>query len=178
MRDPEVAGRYAEALYSLARDEGVLDRVGRDLALLRSLWNAIPEFARFLEHPLVAVEEKERFLERALGEMVHPYTLNFLRLLARKKRLGYLPLIHRAFLKVAEKEGLLVSVLIRSAMPLAEGEVSRLRAALERALGKPVVLEVEEAPELLAGAELRVLGRRYDLSLLGRLQALAAELKG
>ena len=34
------------------------------------------------------------------------------------------------------------------------------------------------APELIAGGELWVRGRRYDLSLRGRLQALAEELKG
>ena len=178
MKDPEVAERYAEALHSLAKEEGALDRVGRDLALLRELWNSLPGFARFLEHPLVPVELKEGFLDRALTGLVHPYTLNFLKLLARKKRLDYLPLIQRAYLKVAEKEGRLVSVLVRTAMPLTEDEVSRLREALERALGKPVVLEAEEAPELLAGAELRLLGQRFDLSVAGRLQALAAELKG
>ncbi|MCD6541136.1 ATP synthase F1 subunit delta [Candidatus Bipolaricaulota bacterium] len=178
MRDPEVAERYAEALYSLAREEGILDRVGEELSRLRALWDSLPEFARFLQHPLIPVELKEGFFDRAFGGRFHPYTLNFLKLLARKKRLGYLPLIQRAFLKVAEKEGRLISATVRSAMPLSEEELSRLRGALEKALGKPVALETEEAPELLAGAEVRLLGRRFDLSLLGRLQALAAELKG
>lgn len=178
MRDPEVAERYAEAIYGLAREEGVLDRVGRDLSHLRELWNTLPGFARFLEHPLIPAGEKEGFFDRAFGGRLHPYTLNLLKLLARKKRLGYLPLIQRAFLKVAEKEGRLVSVLVRTAMPITEEELSRLRDALERALGKPVVIEVEEAPELLAGAELRLRGRRFDLSVRGRLEALAAELKG
>ncbi|MGY4706838.1 ATP synthase F1 subunit delta [Candidatus Bipolaricaulota sp. J31] len=178
MKDPEVAERYAEALYGLAREEGILDRVGEDLALLGALWNKLPDFARFLEHPLIPVGLKEEFFERALKGLIHPYTLNFLKLLAHKKRLAYLPLIQRAFLKVAEKEGRLVSVLIKSAMPLTEKETAKIRAALEKALGKPVVLEVEEAPELLAGVELRLLGQRLDLSVMGRLQALAAELKG
>ncbi|NOX45077.1 MAG: ATP synthase F1 subunit delta [Caldiserica bacterium] len=178
MKDPEIAERYAEALHSLAQEEGILDRVGEDLSLLRALWDSLPEFARFLRHPLVPVELKERFFDRAFGGRFHPYTLNFLKLLARKKRLDYLPLIQRAFLKVAEKKGLLVSVLVRTAMPLAQEERARLKGALEVALGKPVVLDVEEAPELIAGAELRLLGRRFDLSILGRLQALAVELKG
>ena len=178
MKDPEAAERYAEALYSLAQEEGILDRVGDDLAALRALWQTIPEFSRFLVHPLVPVELKEEFLQRALADAVHPYTLNFLKLLAHKKRLDYLPLIQRAFLKAAEKRGRLVSALVRSAMPLRKENVEKVRKALESALGKPVVLEVEEVPELLAGAELRLLGKRYDLSLLGRLQALAAELKG
>jgi F-type H+-transporting ATPase subunit delta len=178
MREVEVAERYAEALYSLAQDEGILDRVGQDLALLRELWNSLPELARFLEHPLVPAKSKEEFFDHALADTLHPYTLNFLKLLARKKRLDYLPLIQRAYLKVAEKEGRLVSVLVRAALPLVEEEFARLRETLEKALGKPVVLEVEEVPELIAGAEIRLLGRRYDLSLSGRLQALAAELKG
>jgi F-type H+-transporting ATPase subunit delta len=178
MKDPEVAERYAEALYSLAQEEGILDRVGDDLAALQALWQTIPEFAQFLVHPLVPVELKQEFIQRALKDHLHPYTLNFLKLLAHKKRLDYLPLIQRAFLKVAEKRGRLVSALVRSAMPLSETDVAKVRKALESVLGKPVVLEVEEAPELLAGAELRLLGRRFDLSLLGRLQALAAELKG
>ncbi len=178
MKDLELAERYAEALHDVAREAGALDRVGRDLAAVAELWRGIPDLGLFLEHPLVPVELKEKFIVKAFSDELHPYTINFLRLLARKKRLGYLLLILEAFLKVSEKEGELISATLRSAMPLEKRDIERIKGALERALGKPVVLEVEMAPELIAGGELWVRGRRYDLSLRGRLQALAEELKG
>jgi len=177
MKDLELAERYAEALHEVAREAGVLDQVGQDLAAMAELWRELPDFKLFLEHPLVPVELKDEFIVRAFSGKIHPYTLNFLRLLAQRKRLGYLPLIREAFLKVSEKKGELVSATLRSAMPLDEREIRRIKEALERALEKPVVLEVEVVPELIAGGELWVKGRRYDLSLRGRLQALAEELK-
>lgn len=178
MRDPEVAERYAEALYEIASEEGLFEEIGGDLSFLVGLWRSIPELPPFLEHPLIPVEEKERFFERALGGKLHPYTLNFLRLLARKGRLGYLPLIQRAFLKEAEKGGRVVSALLRTARPVDEQELEGIKGALEGATGRPVVLETELAPELLAGAELWVGGKRYDHSLRRRLEALAEALEG
>jgi len=178
MPESAVAQRYAEALYELASSEGIEDRIGADLALIGRLWRAIPELSPFLTHPLIPAEEKERLLTQALRDSLHPYTLNLLRLLVRKKRAGLLPEIESAFLKAAEEHGKLVHILIRTARPIPENELQRLKVRLEEVLKKPVALTVEEVPELLAGAELVVGGRRLDASLRGRLARLAASLRG
>lgn len=172
-----IAGRYAQALYEVAEEEGLEDRIGAELARLASLWEALPELAGFLTHPKVPPREKERLM-KSLGQGMHPYVQNLLVLLVKKGRAGLLPAIGEGFLKAAEEQGKLVHVVLRSAQEVPAGELSALRGRLEGLLKKPVAISVERAPELLAGAELRVRGRRLDASVRGRLARLSAGLKG
>ncbi len=177
MVDETVAKRYAQALYEVASAEGLADQIGADLARVGQLWRRLPELARFLAHPLIGREEKERLVE-TLGGDLHPYTVNLLRLLVRKGRAELLPAIEGAYLSAAEEAGKLVHVVLRTAREVPTEELEELRAKLEEALGRPVALTVEEAPELLAGGELLVRGRKLDASARGRLVRLAAGLRG
>lgn len=177
MPDSAVAKRYAEALYEVASAEGLEDRIGAELAELGRLWRGLPELPRFLDHPLIGVEEKEGFLEE-LGCDLHPHTLNLLKLLVRKRRTGLFPAIREEFLTAAEEAGKLVHVTLRTARGVSPAELSALREKLEQALQRPVAIAVEEAPELLAGGELRIRGRRLDASARGRLARLVAGLRG
>jgi len=172
-----VAKRYAQALYEIASAEGLEDRIGADLARVSQLWRELPELARFLAHPLIGREEKERLVE-ALGRDFHPYTVNLLRLLVRKGRAELVPAIGGAYLSAAEEAGKLVHVVLRTAGEVPAPELEGLRAKLEEGLGRPVALTVEEAPELLAGGELSIRGRRLDASVRGRLVRLTAGLRG
>jgi F-type H+-transporting ATPase subunit delta len=176
MPEEEIAQRYAEALYELAEAEGLEERIGEDLARLSELW--LPELELFLAHPRIPAEVGEDLLLRTLAGQVHPYTLNLLRLMVRKGRAGLVPLVRENFLRSAEARGKLTHVRLRSARPLSQAEVAKLRAHLEKALGTRVILWTEEDPELLAGVELLVRGRRLDASLWGRLGRLAAGLRG
>ena len=177
MPENAVAKRYAEALYEVASAEGLEDRIGAELAELGRLWQKLPELPQFLAHPLIGVEEKERVLQK-LGRDLHSYTLNLLRLLVRKRRTGLFPAIRGEFLTAAEEAGKLIHVILRTAREVTPEELSALREKLERVWQRPVALTVEQAPELLAGAELLIRGRRLDASARGRLARLVAGLRG
>lgn len=177
MPEEALAKRYAEALYEVASAEDLEDRIGAELTELERLWRELPELGPFLTHPLIPEEEKERLLD-ALGDFLHPYTLNLVRLMVRKGRAALLPEIQRAYLKTAEEQGRIVYVLLRSSREVPRAELEALKRRLEEALGKKVALTVEEAPELIAGAELVIKGRRLDASLRGRLARLSAGLRG
>ena len=68
------------------------------------------------------------------------------------------------------------AILVRTAVPLAPEQRSRLQSLLEQRFGpgRPVNFEVD--PELLGGVWLRVGDRIVDGSLRGRLQALRQQL--
>jgi F-type H+-transporting ATPase subunit delta len=178
MVETRVAHRYAQALYELATAEGLEGQLGEQLAQLEALWESIPELPKFLAHPLIAARDKEEFIKQTLADFLHPYLVNLLCLLVRKKRVLLLPEIWREFLKAAEEQGQLVYILLRVARPVPAEELDRLRERLQEVLHRRVAMVVEEAPELLAGAELVIKGRRLDASLRGRLARLAAALKG
>lgn len=169
--------KYAQALLEVAREVQAERRIAEDLAFVGEILRAIPELLLFLAHPRVAPEGKEAVLAE-LKEKIHPYTLNLLRLLVRHGRAGLLPKLSSAYYAALEKMGGPVYVLVRTAQPLSPELQERLRARLEEALGREVALEEELRPELLAGVELVISGRRLDASLRGRLERLRRALGG
>lgn len=175
---PRAVQPYAAALYEAAQKIGEQEHVGVALAELAELWEQTPELRTFLTHPRVPTEAKEQFLTEALGDVLHVYIVNTLRLMARRGRAALLPNLRDAFLRAAEEQGRLVRAILRTARSVSPEHLEMLRTQLQESTGRPVVLEVEQAPELLAGAELEVAGRRLDASMHGRLSRLAEELKG
>lgn len=177
MREEPLAERYAKALLAASQEGGAADRVAQDLLFLRRLQAEVPELLAFLAHPRVDPAAKERLL-LALDAALHPYTLNLLRLLVRRGRAGLLPALVPAYFAAWEGQGGPVHVVVRTAQPLAPEDQAKLRARLKEALGREVALEEEVAPELLAGVELVIGGKRWDASVRGRLGRLRRALGG
>lgn len=169
--------RYAQALLEAAREACAEGKIAQDLVFLEEITKSAPEFLVFLAHPRVDPSAKEEVL-RELGEKIHPYTFNLLRLLVRRGRAGILPKLASAYFSALEKAGGPVHVVVRTASPLSPEAQEKLRARLREALGREVALGEEVAPELLAGAELVISGRRLDASLRGRLERLRRALGG
>jgi F-type H+-transporting ATPase subunit delta len=178
MPDPEVARTYARALHELAAAQGLEERIVADLTLVRDLWHGDPALAQpFLLHPLIHAPAKEAALEGALGPVLHPLTMNALRLLVRRGRAAIFPELAPAFFREREETGRAFHVTVRTARPLSPEEATALRDRLAQSLGRPVTIEEVAAPDLLAGVELTVSGRRLDGSLGGRLAELLARLR-
>ena len=169
--------RYAQALLEAAREAHAEKTVAEDLALLEDLLRSVPELLEFLAHPRVEPKTKEKVLED-LEKVLHPYTRNLLRLLVRHGRAALLPKLSSAYFQALEKAGGPMHVVVRTARPLSPEIQDKLRARLAEALGREVVLREEAAPELLAGVELMISGKRLDASLRGRLQRLGRALGG
>lgn len=170
---------YARALYEIASSQGIEERIARDLALVRALWEDDPKATQsFLTHPLIRSAVKEEVLERALGAIIHPHTLNLLRLLLRRGEAPLIPGLAPAFFQEREDAGTACHVTLRTARPLAPDARDSLRSRLTEVLGKAVMVEEVESPQLLAGVELSVSGRRVEDSLRARLSALKVQLGG
>ncbi|QAA76418.1 MAG: hypothetical protein BIP78_0652 [Candidatus Bipolaricaulis sibiricus] len=179
MNPSDAARPYARALYEVAASQEVVEQVGHDLSLLQALWREGPdELAPFLTHPLIHTAAKEALLERVLGGAIHPCTLNLVRILVRRGKAALLADLAPAYYREQEQEGRAFHVVARTAQPLTPDQRGALQSRLVAALGRPVTLEEVVVPGLMAGVELVVSGRRLDTSLRGRLQELAAQLRG
>jgi F-type H+-transporting ATPase subunit delta len=97
-----LAGRYASALFDLARDERQIDAVGRSLEALGQALLDSKDFVELVESPLVSREEAGKaFAALAPQLQVDPITANFLGVLARNGRKNALRPVIRAFRRLA-----------------------------------------------------------------------------
>lgn len=173
-----VAGRYATALFELAREEKALDHVAADLDRFSEAVDAVDDLARLVKSPVFTAEEQGRALAAILDEIkIEGLTRNFLLLVAKNRRLFAATDIIRAFRALLAQHRGEMSASVASASKLAEGQVTALKQALKAALGKDVALDESVDPGLLGGLVVKVGSRMIDTSLRTKLNSLKVAMK-
>jgi F-type H+-transporting ATPase subunit delta len=178
MGDAAVAGRYAEALYGLAREAGRQDAVLADLAGLKAALDAEPRAWGVLLDPRASVGTKER--ELALGFLAGRDDLvgRALGVIIRHRRAPLLKQFFRVYLEVHERGEGILRIQVETARALSPGEAAGLRDRFSAATGREVVLENRAVPALLGGMRVIADSRLIDDSLKGRLERVGRKLKG
>ena len=127
-----VTARYATALFELAREKGLLERVEADVELLAGEL-ADARVAAFLFDARVPEADKRRRLE-TLASRLHPLSANFLRLLHDKGRLEVLRGLRAAFRRQLNQERNATEGQVESARPLGPAELASIAGALSHLL--------------------------------------------
>lgn len=174
-----VAGRYASALFDLAREQGELDTVDQDLGKLQSLLDGSSDLKRLVNSPAFAAEDQDRALKAVMDwAAVGATTSNFLRVVARNRRLFAAEDMIKSFRKqLAAHRGELEAE-VQSAQPLNEEQLAALKEKLKSSYGKDVRLNTKVDPTLLGGLVVKVGSRMFDSSLRTKLMNLKVVLKG
>jgi len=177
MKSQEIARRYAEALYDLGREEGIVDALEAAYGRIVEELYEIPDAVRFLEHPLIPREKKRAFIDAAFPG-ISRYLRNFLHLLVKNGRAGYIRLIYDQFRTLRGERERIARVEVATAKPLSQKEQAKLSVHLEAALGKRVELKERVDPSLLGGARLELDGKVIDGTLWAKLAQLKSVLAG
>lgn len=174
-----LAERYAGALYELADEAKNLDEVANDLQALKGLFSESADFRRLIRSPVIRRDDQEKAIA-AIAEKAgaQKLTTNFLRLVARNRRLFALTEMVEAFLAILANRRGEVRAKISSAHALTDDQVSRLETSLRDVAGAKVTLETSVDPSLLGGLVVQLGSRMYDSSLRTKLQRLQHAMKG
>ena len=169
--------RYAKALFGLATDKKVVDKVGADVRAFRAAFTESPELGHVLgstSHPRAVRRKILDALHQRIGS--HDLVKTFTYLLLDKERLSALPDISREIDAMIEEKAGRVQAEVTSAVALTPTQLKDITAALEKLSGKKVVLEKKQDPELLGGVVAKVGDVVYDGSLRTQLRALRDQL--
>ena len=173
-----VAGRYANALFELALEEKALEKVEQDLNRFAEALDAVEDLRRLVKSPVFSAEEQERAIAAVLAEIqIEGLTANFLKLVAKNRRLFAAPDMIKAFRALLAQHRGLTSAEVTSAVPLAEAQLRALQAVLKAALRKDVQLDQKVDATLLGGLVVKVGSRMVDSSLRTKLNSLKHAMK-
>jgi F-type H+-transporting ATPase subunit delta len=169
------ARRYAEAAFEIAERDGAMARwlAAFEVAEARL---AGPEATRLLASPAIPAEDRERLLDRLLGEAVSGPPRNLLALLVRRGRFELLPAVSGEFRRLYRLREGIVEAIVTSAAPIDATEVRALEERLTAAAGARVELSLRVDPTLIGGLQVRLGDRLIDGSVRGRLERLRASL--
>ena len=105
-------------------------------------------------------------------------TLNFLKLVAKNRRLSALPDIIKAYATIHSLSKGEIAGEVTSAEQLSADQLSDLKAALKSSLGRDVALTTRVDSSILGGLIVKVGSRMMDNSLKTKLQTLKIAMKG
>nr|WP_221773595.1 F0F1 ATP synthase subunit delta [Novosphingobium piscinae] len=172
-------GRYASALFDLAREQDSVAAVEADLDKLGEAIGASDDLAGLIRNPKVTREAAARAIDGVAALLaLSPLTRNFLGVLAANRRLSALPEIVRAFAAIAAAFRGEVTAEVTSAHPLSADQLKALGAKLQAREGRTVKLKASVDPELLGGLVVRIGSTQIDSSIRTRLNTLAQAMKG
>jgi F-type H+-transporting ATPase subunit delta len=167
-----VANRYAKAWYDESVGEGVVDKVDRDVDVLRSSLEGSQELRRFFSSPIISREAKLRVTDALFEGRVCETTRRFLRLLVSKRREDVLGLVLDSYRALRNEQLGIVEARASVAREGSKKDLSRLAAALGESLGKEIRLDMDVDPSLLGGVLVRVGDTVLDGSARNRLERL------
>ncbi len=174
-----LGGRYAIALFELARDLATLDAVSASLATLKQAMAETADLRTLATSPLIARANGVRAIAAVAAALgLDHTTANLLGVLARNGRLSQLPAVMRAFATLTAGHRGETTAEVVSAHPLDAEQIAALKAKLRQRLGRDVAIDATVDPAILGGLIVRLGSQRIDGSIRTKLNTLANAMKG
>ncbi len=174
-----LSGRYAVALFDLARDGSALDTVADSLAGLKAALADSPEFKGLVNSPVLSREAAGKAIAAVAGAMgLDALTTKFLGVLAANRRLTQLPAIIRAYETLLSAHKGETRAEVTSARPLGKGQLQTLAKNLKARIGRDVSIDEKVDPAILGGLVVKIGSQMIDSSIRTRLNTLAQAMKG
>ena len=174
-----LAGRYASALFDLARDQRQIDSVGRSLDALSQALVDSKDFAELASSPLVSRDEAGKAFAAIAPQIgLDPITANFLGVLARNGRKGELRNVIRAFRRLASEHRGETTAEVVTARPLNDDQIGALKTQLRARAGRDVAIDASVDPNILGGIVVKLGSQQIDASIRTKLNRLASAMKG
>ncbi len=171
----EQLGRtYAQALLGAADSAGVTDQVLAELSeLVDEHIPSNPRLAAALASPRVDESEKGRVIDRIFAGSCHPILIRFMKVMAKRSRLGYLRAVRDSALILRDISDNRVIANVRTAVALDDPLRTQIIGRLTSVTGKEVRLMEVVDPNLIGGMVIRIGDSVYDTSVSNRLSKMS-----
>jgi F-type H+-transporting ATPase subunit delta len=174
-----MAGRYASALFSLAKEQLSTDKVAVDLKTFDAMVAESADLERLVRSPVFSADAQIKALGALLDRAaISSVAANFIKLAAAKRRLFAIRdmianynKLNDAFRGVARAE-------VTTAAPLSDAHTAALKEALKEVSGgKDVEISAKTDPSIIGGLVVKLGSRMVDGSLKTKLNAIRTRMK-
>ena len=173
-----VSGRYATALFELARDENSIDAVLADLDQFDRLLAESDDLKRLVRSPVFSADTQLKALSAVLEKAeISGVSAKFLKVLTANRRLFAVTDVIRAFRALVAKFKGEATAEVTVAEALSDANLEALKAALKSVSGKDVTLNVKVDPSIIGGLVVKLGSRMVDSSLRTKLNSIKNAMK-
>lgn len=173
-----VAGRYATALFEIAKEGNALDRVESDLDAFAAALADSDDLRRMVASPVYSRDDQGAAIKAIVERMgLGPELGGTLGLMAANRRLFVVEGLVAAVKGLIAADRGETTAEVRSAKPLSEAQSAALAATLRERTGKNVKVAVTVDESLIGGLVIKVGSRMVDSSIRSKLANLQNVMK-
>ncbi|MBN9257738.1 MULTISPECIES: F0F1 ATP synthase subunit delta [unclassified Mesorhizobium] len=173
-----VAERYASSLFELAQQANSVAKVESDLNDFEAMLKDSADLSRLINSPVFSSDEQAKAIDAIVAKAkIAGLAGNFLRVVAKNRRLFAVPGMIQAFRRIAAEHRGETAAEVTSAHALTAAQQTELKAALKSVAGKDVAITITVDPSLLGGLIVKMGSRQIDTSLKTKLNSLKLALK-
>jgi len=168
-----IAGRYATAVFDIAREGGQIAAIEADVDALDAALKESAELRDLIASPIYTREDQARAVAALGQKMALTQTVqNLLALLARNRRLFVLPqLLSGLRARIAAEKGE-VTADVTTAKALTKAQAEKLAQSLSANVGKTVKINATVDEALIGGLVVKVGSKMIDTSIRSKLASL------
>jgi F-type H+-transporting ATPase subunit delta len=165
-------------LFNLAKEEGKIEQYGQELSEFVQLLLQLPDLADAIQNPLYNEGVKKSvFQSVAEKSEMTPILKSFLTLLIEKDRIRHLGEIRDYYYSLIDQHNNVARAKVSAASHLDDAAVANISQALEKIVGKKIIVEFETDPELIGGVVARIGDLVLDGSVRTQLYNIKESLK-
>lgn len=174
-----LAGRYASALFDLARESKAVETVEASLAKVQAALKESSDFAALTTNASVSRDAAKAVVAGiAKALKLDALTAKTLGVLADNRRLPEIGAVARAFTALASAQRGEMTAEVTSAHPLNAAQTKAIAAKLKERVGRDVAISAKIDPAILGGLTVKIGSTLIDNSIQTRLNTLAQAMKG
>ena len=173
----EVANVYGGALYELCRDENLSDAIREELSTLQQCFREAPDYLKLLSSPSLPKAQRCDILNESFRGKLHPYVLNFLKILTEKGYIRQFSGCCDAYFDRYNQDHGILSVTAVSAVELNPSQKAKLVERLQKITGKNIHLLTRVDQAVLGGIRLDYDGQCLDDTLSHRMNTIRETLR-
>ena len=171
-----IGNEYGNALFLLAKEDGIIDEVSSALIECSRLFEENPEYLAFLETPSIPLEERLSAIRKAFDGSAPDCVSDFLSILTERGYVRFYPDCAEEFERQFNREFEIAVADVVSARDLGVAERQQLRDKLQTLIGKRIKLRCTVDPDLIGGLVVKIDGRLFDGSLRTRISEIQEEM--
>lgn len=177
MNDSLIAVRYSKALFEIAGEKKLIDKVSGDMLLISEIFRA-HEAREFLINPVIPPSKKISILQKMFSGNIEEITMSLIDLLVKNGRESYLPGIARAFIHSTKKSKGITEAVLTTAVNVDAGVKKQITELISQVFSTKVELDEVVDPAIIGGFVLRVEDSLIDASVSNKLRKVRKELLG
>lgn len=178
MSEMILARRYARSIFDLAKEEGLVERIGGEISALEKATSNEPKWLGMLDSINVPLENKFKMIDEiAQKGGFERYVTALLKILAEKNRVHLLHDIKGSYEEERLKEeGFIEAVAIVADKGVWGKLKEEIHSAADKISGKRTKVTCKEDPEMIGGIIIKIGDTVYDGSIRGELDRLRKSL--